>query len=350
MSKSRVLVSFDWAIKRLLRNKANFDILEGFLSELLNRQLIIKQILESESNQETAGLKYNRVDVLVEDETGELIIIELQYEYEIDYFLRMLFGTSKVITEHISKGKKYGTIKKVYSINIVYFDLGEGTDYVYKGTTEFIGIHDGNILKLSDLQRKEYLKTEVSDLFPEYYILNIRHFNDIAKTTLDEWIYYLKNNKIEDNFKAQGLDKARKLLIYDDLTPNEKLIYDKEEDDKLGFEHAFYSSRKLGKHEGVKEGIEIGLKKGIKKGMKKGIEKGIEKGMVKGRKEGIKEGIEKGMEKGIEKGIEKGVEENNIQVVLESKKAGLPLDTIATITKLTLGQVSKILKQYKDKL
>ncbi len=34
--KQRRLISFDWALKRLLRSKANFGILEGFLSELLD--------------------------------------------------------------------------------------------------------------------------------------------------------------------------------------------------------------------------------------------------------------------------------------------------------------------------
>jgi len=34
---SRHLISFDWALKRLLCSKANFDILEGFLSELLKQ-------------------------------------------------------------------------------------------------------------------------------------------------------------------------------------------------------------------------------------------------------------------------------------------------------------------------
>ena len=34
---AKKLVRFDWAMKRLLlQNKANFDILEGFLSELLH--------------------------------------------------------------------------------------------------------------------------------------------------------------------------------------------------------------------------------------------------------------------------------------------------------------------------
>jgi hypothetical protein len=40
-SKDRPLVSFDWAIKRLLRSKVNYEIVEGFLSELLMRPIKI---------------------------------------------------------------------------------------------------------------------------------------------------------------------------------------------------------------------------------------------------------------------------------------------------------------------
>ena len=61
---TKKLISFDWAIKRLLRNKANFVVLEGFLSELLFDDIKIEQILESEANQETVDDKFNRVDIL----------------------------------------------------------------------------------------------------------------------------------------------------------------------------------------------------------------------------------------------------------------------------------------------
>ena len=47
------LVRFDWAMKRLLRQKDNFVILEGFLSELLGEDILIRNILESESNKES---------------------------------------------------------------------------------------------------------------------------------------------------------------------------------------------------------------------------------------------------------------------------------------------------------
>ena len=141
------LIRFDWAIKKLLRHKANFDILEGFLSVLLSEAIIIKQILDSESNKETEDGKHNRVDILVENSIGELVIIEVQNSKEYDYFHRILFGTSKIITEHIKQGEPYASVKKIISITIAYFDLGQGEDYVYHGTNSFKGIHKGDVLE-----------------------------------------------------------------------------------------------------------------------------------------------------------------------------------------------------------
>jgi predicted transposase/invertase (TIGR01784 family) len=221
-TKTRSMISFDWAMKRLLRSKANFEVLEGFLSELLRRQIKIKNILESEGNKED---KFNRVDILVEADNQELVIIELQFYSQADYFLRMLYGTSKAIVEHIHKGDTYDKIRKVYSINIVYFDLGIGDDYVYHGISNFKGFHTHDELQLDDKQKELYNKTFVGDLYPEYYILKVKNFNDIAKDTLDQWIYYLKNNKILDNFTAQGLDKAREVLAFDKMSEEEKREY-----------------------------------------------------------------------------------------------------------------------------
>jgi len=61
------LIRFDWAIKRMLRDKANFAVLEGFLSVLLKEKVTIEAILSSEANQETDDDKYNDVDILVKN-------------------------------------------------------------------------------------------------------------------------------------------------------------------------------------------------------------------------------------------------------------------------------------------
>lgn len=224
------LIRFDWAIKRLLRNKANFAVLEGFLSELFKQDITIDAMLESEGNQQEAddnrvAGRYNRVDMLVRNSEGELLIIEIQNRNEYDYFQRMMYGTSKVISEYANMGEPYANIKKVFSINILYFDLGQGKDYVYHGTTCFRGIHQDDTLRLSAKQKELFGKPDVFQLFPEYYVLKINQFDDVAKDTLDEWIYYLKNNDIKDEFTAKGLTEAKQLLKLDNLTEQERKQY-----------------------------------------------------------------------------------------------------------------------------
>ncbi len=221
------LISFDWAIKKLLRNKANFVVLEGFLSELLFDTIKIEQILESESNQETEDDKFNRVDILTQNSKNELIIIEIQSTYEMDYFHRMAYSVAKSITENHRKGTKYSNLKKVISINIVYFDLGQGQDYIYKGKTDFIGLHQNDLLGLSQKQKETFLKEKVSDIYPEYYLLKVNQFNDIAKDTLDEWIYFLKNSAIKDEFKAKGLKEASDVLDIMRLGKEEEYGYNR---------------------------------------------------------------------------------------------------------------------------
>ena len=228
---NRNLIRFDWAIKRLLRNKANFAVLEGFLSELLKEKITIETILESEGNQKFENDKFNRVDILVKNSKGEMVIVEIQNQNEYDYFHRMAFGTSKVITEYISAGEPYKNVKKVYSVNIVYFDLGQGDDYIYYGRTDFVGIHKKDKLKLSDKQIEILGKKEPYEIFPEYYVIKVNQFDDNAISTLDEWIYYLKNNEIREEFTAQGITKAKELLRVDKLSEEELLIYKKYQED-----------------------------------------------------------------------------------------------------------------------
>ncbi len=219
-------IKFDWAIKRLLRNKANFDILEGFLSELLMFDVKIEEILESEGNQEYESDKFNRVDILVKDLAGNFMLIEVQNERQDDYYHRMLYGQAKLISERLDVGDEYGKFTKVYSINIVYFPLGVGDDYIYVSDGSFKGLHLHDTLELSDKQKRLYNAQKVSDLFTQYYIIKVNTFNDIAKNTLDEWIYFLKNNEIKDNFKAKGLEKAKEILRVDNLSSSEKRDYE----------------------------------------------------------------------------------------------------------------------------
>jgi predicted transposase/invertase (TIGR01784 family) len=220
-------IRFDWAAKKMLRDKKNFDILEGFLSELLKEDIKIEGLLESESNQEEEDDKFNRVDLYAENSKGEHIIIEIQNTRELDYLMRMLFGTSKAITEYLEIGKPYSDIKKVIAVSIIYFGLGKGDDYIYVGQTKFTGLHTKKELELTKTQQELLKKPTVHEAFPEYYLIQTTRFNDIINEPLDEWIYFFKNNEVLDTFKAKGMKAVREKMIVNNLPDDEKKKYDR---------------------------------------------------------------------------------------------------------------------------
>ena len=251
------LVRFDWALKKLLRNKANFEILEGFLSVLLKRDVNIKSILESEGNRQSEDDKYNRVDLLTEIESDELVLIELQVGGQYDYFHRMLYGASKLITDNMDTGFSYDKVRKIISINIVYFDLGHGEDYVYKGVVDFRGIHKNDLLQLSALQKHKLSNlAHVSEIFPEYFILKVNDFNDLAEDSLDQWIYFLKNSEIKNEFEAKGLKKAAVELDILKLTKEDRKEYESYIEDRRVLESSIRTSWFEGEMKGIEKGIE----------------------------------------------------------------------------------------------
>ena len=269
-------IRFDWAMKRLLRNKTSHAVLEGLLYSLMGRKMTIKRFLESEGNQEDFLDKYNRVDMLAEDEDGELIIIEIQNSHEITYFHRMLYGVSKAITEYIDKGDSYERVRKVYSVNIVYFELGQGKDYVYHGKTEFKGLHEPHdLLKLSARQSEKFLGIKEADvekredaggLFPEYYILRVNDFDKVATTPLDEWIEFLKTGRIKDNTQTAGLTEAREQLRVDSLPDRDRRVYDRYMESVRHMRSLFDTSHDDGYCEGRADGRIEGIIEGRAEG------------------------------------------------------------------------------------
>ncbi|MBF0610907.1 MAG: Rpn family recombination-promoting nuclease/putative transposase [Magnetococcales bacterium] len=268
--KQRQLISFDWALKRLLRSKANFEILEGFLSELLHDEVYILEILESESNKEFRDDKFNRVDLKVKNTRDEIIVIELQYERELDYLHRLLYSTAKAITEHMSEGESYANVVKIISISILYFDLGRGTDYIYLGKTTFRGMHTHEELGLDDGQKAMFQRSTVASIFPEYYLIKVKRFDDVARDTLDEWIYFLKNSAIREEFTARGLKKAKEKLDILQLPEAERKAYERYQDDLRDQASLVQSTYGIGKWEGLQEGMQVGEQKGRQEGEQKG--------------------------------------------------------------------------------
>ncbi len=251
-------IRFDWAIKRLLRQKANFGVLEGFLTVFLNEPIKIVDILESEGNQQQANDKFNRVDIKAKNSKGEIIIVEIQNTSELYYLERVLYGVAKAITEHINLGNTYKEVKKVYSISILYFDLGKGSDYIYVGQNNFVGLHTQDHLVISTKEKDTIVRKSPSEIFPTYILVRVNEFKKVAKSPLEEWVEYLKNGVISPETQAPGLQEAREKLKYYSMSDAERYAYDEHinaimiQNDVLG--NARLEGMEEGKAEGRAEG------------------------------------------------------------------------------------------------
>ena len=264
-------VRFDWAVKRMLRDKANFDVLEGLITVLLGERIKIEEILESEGNQEAENDKYNRVDIKAKDSKGSIIIVEVQLTTQLYYLERILYGVTKAITEHISLGQRYSEVKKIYSINILYFDLGKGADYLYHGKNIFVGVHTGDTLQINVKEDNVIRMKAPEDIFPEYYLIRVNEFNDVATSPLEEWLDYLKNGRIKENTTTPGLAEAKEKLQYLQMSRAEQIAYERHllalEDQYCAFGAARLEGLAAGRAEGRAKGLEEGRAEGRVEGI-----------------------------------------------------------------------------------
>lgn len=296
-------IRFDWAMKRLLRDKSNYVVLEGFLSTLLEEDLRISRFLESESNQTDETDKFNRADILVEDSKGRLLVIKIQNYRELYYYHQMLYGASDILSRYTDEETDYNKICKIYSINIVYFSMIKSKDYAYHGEIIFRGLHDSdNFLKLSARQQEIFTGKDAKDIFPEYYVLRVNDFDKVAKTPLDEWIKFLKTGEIDKEATAKGLPEARERLRIDTLPDVEKRAYYRDME-------ALRYQRSV-----------------IKTGWDEGHTEGFKEGKAKGRAEGRAEG-EKMKAK---------------EVAKRMKEMGLSVKDIIQCTGLTHGEIEEL--------
>ncbi len=287
-------VRFDWAIKRLLRQKANFDVLEGFLTVFLGEKVTILEILESESNQLSAEDKFNRVDVKARNSKDEIIIIEIQNTRELYYLERILYGVAKAITEHISLGETYYKVKKIYSISVLYFDIGKGNDYLYYGQNHFVGVHTGDHLQVNVKERDAIVSRMPAEIFPEYVLIRVNEFDKVAVTPLEEWMKYLKDGTIRPDTTAPGLSEAREKLKYFSMPPKERMAYD-EHLSAVMIQNDVLDSAKL-------------------------------EGKIEGRAEGRAEGRD----------------EERFSIARNMKQLGIPVDVIVKSTGLTSGEIETL--------
>ena len=348
----RTIISFDYAIKDILRDKANFDILSGFLTELLEKQVTVMEVLESEVNptvpasiEGKAGKtgkikkvrktgKVSRMDLKAKIDDDEIAVFEIQYFDKVDFMGKILFNACKTVVEQIKIGMKFD-IKKVYSINISYYGLDAEDEYVFTANlNEFRGIHYDEVIPFS--QKLDPNSDAPKDIHPEYFLILPNNFEEEderkrknknrkkdfvpkkpTKSKFDEWVYVLKNSVVKSEFTAAGIQAAGKKLSILKMTPQQKAAYEAE----------------LMAMAAQKSELQTAEMKGEAKGEVKGVAKGLAKGLAEGKEIGRAEGKEFGVQK------------EKVDTVIRGRIKGLSIDTIADVTDLTPEQIIKILKE-----
>ena len=191
--------------------------------------------------------------------------MEVQNTRELYYLERILYGVAKAITEHIDLGGIYANVKKVYSISILYFDIGQGNDYLYHGQNTFLGVHTGDCLKVTTKEQGAIIRKLPAEIFPEYFLIRVNEFNKVALSPIEEWMSYLKNGKIKPDTKTLGSSEAREKLKYYSMSPKERRVYD-EHLSTIMIQNDVLDSAKLeGSLEGHMEGLLEGRLEGEEK-------------------------------------------------------------------------------------
>ena len=130
----------------------------------------------------------------------------------------------------------------------------------------FHGLHRHDELLLSPKQRELFGKQSPAELFPEYYLIKVNNFDDVARTPLDEWIFFLKNEEIKDSFTARGLKEAKQRLDIMKLSAVERRAYERYADElhyqasmvESTYGVPFRDGLQKGREEGREEGKALG--------------------------------------------------------------------------------------------
>lgn len=293
----------DVGFKRIFGQEINKDLLIDFLNSLLAGEKHITDIhfLDKEVLGETIEDRNSIYDIYCTDKNGEQFIVEMQNRSHKNFRERALFYLSRAIVRQGEKGSKWlFNLKAVYGVFFMNFSLDELHGQL---RTDIV---------LSNRETHEIFTDKM-----RYVFLQLPAFQkeeDECKTDFERWIYVLKNMETLHRlpFKARKavFRKLEEIVDIASLSKEDRVKYD--ESIKVYRDNLVTEAWAL--EEGKKRGIEIGKE----------------------------QGIEIGKEQGIEIGKEQGKEEATIQNARGMKAEGIPIETIAKITGLSIEKIKEL--------
>lgn len=254
--QDKPLISFDYAIKYLLRNKGDYDIVEGFISALLAtegyKSVKINALLESESNRESADLKRSIADLVVQDEEGNKYIVEIERSFTPNFMHKACFNTSRLVVDSISGNQDYTTIKKVFHISLLYFTTQEMKKPIYHGKTIIHEIDTASPVNVR-IANQGLVMFEHKSVFPEYFFISIPLFDEVIHQEIDEWLYMMKRSEVREDFKSPYMKKVKEKLAVLKMTDSDRMAYYQYLKEAVHSQDVLTAAAEKGRAEGIEE-------------------------------------------------------------------------------------------------
>ena len=175
----------DYIFKLLFGDIRNIDILTEFLKSVLKiphddyeKLTIVDPFLKREDINDKMGI----LDIKLHTKSGRVLDVEIQVLEVPQMSERIIFYTSKMLTEQIRKGDSFDAIKPVISIIIMDFNLIKDSDHYHNSYR----LYDNNTQSLlTDLVQVDTL--ELRKLPKE-----------TDNTNLFDWLSFLKAEREEE--------------------------------------------------------------------------------------------------------------------------------------------------------
>lgn len=170
----------DVAFRKIFGDFRKTEILISFLNSILELPSPIASLTIVSPNQvpRIEGLKDTVLDVKAVDRNGRDFIVEMQVEGNEMFGKRALYYAAKSYVSQIKKAENYSSLKPVYFVGILDFNLFNGNDYITRHIiiNQQSGEQDLQDIELNFIELKKFNKEE-SEL----------------QTVTDKWIYFIKN-------------------------------------------------------------------------------------------------------------------------------------------------------------
>lgn len=273
------------------------------LQESLESPIASLQLEDPHLHREHANDKLSILDISATLGTGTKVNVEIQLNNNHDMMKRSLYYWGKLYTSQLQKGMSYSALRKTITINLLNFIMFlDHKEFHTKGT-------------LWNTQQQKLLSDDIEI-----------HIIEIPKLT-EQW-HEEKVNPWKDPF-------ARWLLL---LSANEdehltKLLEDIAMNQDPILQKAIHKWERMSQDSSFRQAYDAREKVLMDEAAK----------FAHAETEGMKRGMEKGLEKGIEQGRKEGVQQGKIQMIKSMYDLGIPLETIAKASELSVPEVEHIL-------